>query len=417
MFALIDCNSFYASCEQAFNPALRSRPVVVLSNNDGCVIARSKAAKALGVPMAAPYFQIKKLCERHNVAVCSSNYELYGDISRRVMSILADFSTESEVYSIDEMFLNFSGFDLLGVEAHALKIVQTVWQWAWIPVCVGIGPTKTLAKVANAAAKKQSKNGVFILQDQDTIKKHLAKTPIEDVWGIGRRTAEKLLQLGVKTAGDFTLLDARLVRQQFGVVYERTLRELQGVACLKLEDIEAKKNICSSRSFSRPVTELAEMEQAVTLYMTRAAEKLRAQDSYAQAVMTFIQTNRFKPLKPQHYAGKVVSLVSASQDTCVLIKAAIEGLRQGFKLGFQYQKAGVMLLDLIQNNERQFDLFTPAPDQKRETLMKTIDNLNNRFGRHTAFFGSAGLKHDWQMRCNHLSKRYTTQWDELPTCH
>ncbi|MBW4595545.1 MAG: Y-family DNA polymerase [Brasilonema angustatum HA4187-MV1] len=403
MFALVDCNSFYASCEQAFNPALQGKPVVVLSNNDGCVIARSPEAKALGIGMAEPYYKMIPFCQKHKVAVFSSNYELYGDMSGRVMNVLANLTTALEVYSIDEAFLDLSGFDLLGFDRHALEIAQTVKKHTGIPVSVGVAPTKTLAKVANEYAKKHMKHGVFVLRGACTIDEHLKITPVGDVWGIGHRTEHKLKLLGINTAWDFAQMDVRLVRQQFGIVYERTLRELQGNPCLSLEDMQPKKNICSSRSFSRPVTALSELEEAVALYMSRAAEKLRAQGSYALGIMVFIHTNRFRVKEPQYSAVKVVELSNPSNDTSALIAAAKTALQRGFRQGFQYQKAGVVLLDLVQADERQFDLFAPSPDNRREKLMAVMDKLNRNYGRHQVFFGTVGLKQDWQMRCDRRS--------------
>ncbi|MBD0261331.1 MAG: Y-family DNA polymerase [Tolypothrix sp. T3-bin4] len=402
-------NSFYASCEQAFNPALQGKPVVVLSNNDGCVIARSPEAKALGIGMAEPYFRVKPFCDKHRVAVFSSNYELYGDMSGRVMNVLANLTTALEVYSIDEAFLDLSGFDLLGFDRHALEITLTVKKHTGIPVSVGVAPTKTLAKVANEYAKKHTKHGVKVLRGAAAIDEHLKITPLGDVWGIGHRTEDKLKLLGISTAWDFAQMDARIVRQQFGVVYERTLRELQGFPCLSLEDMQPKKNICSSRSFSRPVTAFGELEEAVSVYMSRAAEKLRAQNSYARGVMVFIHTNRFRVKEPQYGAVKVIELPNPSNNTPALVAAAKTALRRGFRQGFQNQKAGVFLLDLVQSDKRQFDLFTPEPDVRREKLMAAMDKLNRNYGRHQVFFGTVGLKHNWQMRCDRRSPRYTTR--------
>lgn len=416
MYALVDCNSFYASCEQVFRPRLQGKPVIVLSNNDGCVVARSPEAKALGIAMAQPFFQIKGLCHQHRVAVFSSNYELYGDMSARVMNILKRFAPHMETYSIDEAFLEVSDVPVADLQKYACEIRQTVRQWTGIPVSIGIAPTKTLAKIANATAKKQAGEGVTILYHQKDINESLQHTPVVEVWGIGNRKSAKLHQMGIRTAWDLSHADTRCIRQQFSVVTQRTQWELQGVSCMGLEEIQPRKNILSSRSFSRPVTALAELEEAVAVYATRAGEKLRAQQSLAQGMGVFIYSNRFRPEERQYRGEKFFALSTATCSTNELIYYGKAALRQLYRSGINYKKAGIMLLDLIPASQRQHSLWDTPTMERQETLMTVMDAVNRKHGKNTLFFAALGINRDWQMKQELRSPRYTTRWEELISC-
>ena len=412
--ALIDCNNFYVSCERVFQPELRKQPVVVLSNCDGCVIARSNEAKVLGIVMGAPWHLHRKEFEVSDVIVRSSNYTLYGDMSARVMSVLSQFTPDFEIYSIDEAFLGLQGFgDYL--ESHARAMRAAVLQWTGIPVSVGIAPTKTLAKVANHIAKKNEKHGgVVLLLDeaaQDAALEHLELT---DLWGVAGRLAARLAAIGINTPLDLKRGDPRLIRERLGVVTLRLVLELRGMPCLGLEqEVQDRKSIMASRSFGRPVTTLAEMREAVASYTARAAEKLRLQHLATADLMVFIQTNRFKPDDAQHCASRAVHLPVATSDTGKLIGAARAGLGSIWRNGYRYKKAGVILLDLHRAAAVQEGLFDKADNPRRIALMQTIDRLNLRFGRDTVTFAAAGIRRPWQMSRRFLSSRYTTAWDEL----
>jgi|UniRef100_UPI003FA39383 DNA polymerase V len=379
-FALIDGNSFYVSCERVFNPKLEGRPVVVLSNNDGCCVARSEEAKALGVPMAAPYFQIQKDFERAGGIAYSSNYGLYADLSQRMMSVIGQFSDRQEIYSIDESFIEWTGFHRFDLTTLARDLRQRVKRWVGIPVGVGIGSTKTLAKAANRLAKNHpdfKAHGVCNLLDlpeslQDS---YLARLAVGDVWGVGARWAQKLQNLGIRSARDLKQVDPGWIRQHFSVVLERTALELRGTPCIELEEAPPpKQQIISSRSFGQPVTTLEELTQAVSAYTARAAEKLRAQASCTGALTVFLQTNPFNVKEPQYHPSMTLRLASPSADTRILIRAALSGLKHLYKPGYRYQKAGVMLLDFSAATVEQGDLFAisfqrfpiPPPASTRE---------------------------------------------------
>ena len=417
--ALVDCNSFYASCEQVFRPDLLGRPVVVLSNNDGCVVARSKEAKALGVRMGEPWFQARqRLDGARQVIALSSNYGLYGDMSRRVMSLLARFAPRQEVYSIDECFLDLTG---LPEDPSALgrRVRDTVRRWTGLPVCVGIGPTKTLAKLANHLAKQSAEwDGVCDLGacTEADLDRRLADVPTDEVWGIGARLAARLEAMAIRTALDLKQADTRLLRRRFSVVLERTALELRGIPCLSLEDLAPdKQQIQSSRSFGTPVTSIQELAEAVTSYVSRAAEKLRAQRSEAGAVYVMIRTNGFRNDQPQYSNSLVLGLSESSADTRLLARAALHGLRRLYRPGYRYAKAGIMLLALTPADRHQGSLFTDADRSDRsQRLMAAMDRINRHYGRETVMLAGAGLQRRWAMRQAHRSPRYTTRWDELP---
>lgn len=413
-FGLVDCNNFYASCERVFQPELRGRPVVVLSNNDGCVIARSNEAKALGIEMGAPWHLRREAFKSAGVAVRSSNYTLYGDMSARVMNTLSGFTPELEVYSIDEAFLGLDGFGQR-LEAHAREMRATVLQWTGIPVSVGIAPTKTLAKAANRFAKKDpANNGVLVLQDAAAADALLARMELTDLWGVARRLAERLTAIGITTPLALKAADPGFIRQRFNVVLQRTVMELKGVPCLWLEDATAdRKTIISSRSFGRLVSERREMEEAVATYMSRAAEKARRQGLATSTISVFINTNPHKPGDRQHYGCQTVHLPVATADTGKLIGAALRGLAAIWRPNHRYMKAGVMLLGLTRAADVQRGLFD-CPDTPRvAALMRAVDRLNRDYGRETVTYAAAGRAKAWGMRMGHLSPRYTTSWNDL----
>lgn len=421
VFALVDCNSFYASCEKLFRPDLRHRPVVVLSNNDGCVVARSKEAKELGIPMAIPFLKIKPLIKRYRVAFFSSNYALYADISRRVMSTLAQMAPDIEVYSIDEAFLDISAMSELrsieDLQRYGHLIRERIDKWVGIQIGVGIAPSKTLAKLANHAAKKYpASGGVVILLEPQRRDKLLKITPVEDIWGIGRRLAQQLQSTGIKTAWDLSRLEPEHARQQFSVVLERIVRELNGEPCLALEDIQLKKQILSSRTFGRNITLLSEMEQAVSEYTTLATSKLRQQGLQSKHLSVFIQTNRYKHDERYYYNSASSYLQLPTDDTRPLITIALRLLKGIWRNGYHYNKAGVMLSDLYSAQIYQPQLFDDNVQNMRgRYLMQTIDQLNLR-QPDSIRFASQGLRKDsqWTMQQRYLSPAYTTRWKEIP---
>ncbi len=420
-FALVDVNNFYVSCERVFQPRLENVPVVVLSNNDGCAVARSAEVKALGVKMGTPWFQLKALAKEHGILALSSNYTLYGDMSNRVATLLQAFSPEVEVYSIDESFLRIETLTHLygGALAMGQLMRQRIRQWTGLPVCVGCGPSKTLAKLANHLAKKHAVfNGVCDLSAMPHSEQlqWLAQLEVGEVWGVGRRSASRLQAMGITTVLDLHNAPPKEIRLQFGVVLERTCSELRGISCLALEELApTKQQIMSSRSFGTPVTSLDELREAVATYVARAAEKLRAQGSVATAVQVFVQTNRFKESDPQYSAGRVVALPDPSDDTLVLTRSALLGLQALFKPGYRYQKAGIMLTLIADRAARQETLFdNPAARLKSAQLMAALDVVNRTFGRGTLRSGAGGTQQRWAMQSNNKSPRFTTRWDELP---
>ena len=415
VYALVDCNNFYASCERIFNPALNNKPLVVLSNNDGCIVARSNEAKALGITMGAPFYQLRALFQRHQVQVFSSNYTLYGDISQRVMASLRLLCPEVEVYSIDEAFLRFDGFAPGELQSYAENLREKIHTWVGIPVSIGIAPTKTLAKVANRIAKSQATSGICDLRNPRLQKSILQTFPIKDIWGIGSHTTAKLQQLGITTAQQLRDYCPKAIRQQFGVVVERIVLELRGFACLTLEKVLPKKNIISSRSFGKLITDYDDLAEAVSHHATRAAAKLRKQQSKAQGIYTFVSTNPFRNAEPQYQNGKIQGLVVPTADSSTLVKAAKNALKQIFRPGYQYYRAGIMLMDITSMECQQQDLFIDhsAIQLKREKLMQVMDQLNRQMGSNTVFLAAQGVDNAWKMRADRRSPRFTTDWGEL----
>ncbi|MGG6242528.1 Y-family DNA polymerase [Nodosilinea sp. AN01ver1] len=407
MIALIDCNNFYVSCERVFNPKLEGRPVVVLSNNDACVVARSNEVKALGVKMGTPLFQMRSLIEQHQIQVFSSNYALYGDLSRRVMETLGMFTPEVEVYSIDEAFLCLAG---QSYETVSQVIRATVVQWTGIPVSVGVATTKTLAKIANHQAKQQG--GVCVLREPEPV---LAQLPVSEVWGIGRRLTQWLEAHGITTALHLQQADLTLIRQLLGIVGVRTVLELRGVSCLPLELCpQPRKSCCVSRGFGRPVESLAELKEAIACYGARAAAKLRRDGRVAQTMQVFITTSRFRPGEPQYTNSETLVLPYPASDTPTIVQTALRATQRLYRPGYQYHKAGVMLMELSPAGIAQGSLF--VDEDRREMawrLMDAVDSLNRRFGVGTVRWAAEGFQQGWRMRSEWRSPRFTTRWDEL----
>ena len=418
--ALVDVNNCYVSCERVFDPSLEGKPMVVLSNNDGCVVARSAEVKALGVPMGEPWFKLNDLARKHNIIAYSSNYALYADMSNRFMSILSTFTPNLEIYSIDECFLDLSGFQR-NLTEYAQEIRQKVKQWVGLPVCVGIGSTKTLAKLANHVAKKRPEwDGVCDLSVlspalQDRL---FSEIDVGEVWGVGRRLKESLNALGIKSVLDIKSADQVMIRKRFSVVLERTVSELNGIPCIELDEAVAnKQQIMSSRSFGQPVKTIAELSESVTLYVARGAEKLRYQGSVAGGIQVYIRTNPFKPEDPQYSQGITVPLMAPTDDTMRLTRAALAGLRKIYRRGYAYAKAGIMLLDLSIKGQQSVDLFTDVEAvNRRSNLMRTMDEINLKYGKNTLGPGISGIteRRAWSMKRGSKSPAYTTDWNELP---
>ena len=413
VYALVDCNNFYCSCERVFNPALENKPMAVLSNNDGCIVARSNEIKALGIPMGAPMFQYKKILEKKKAIILSSNYQLYGDMSQRVMATLREFTPSMEVYSIDEAFLRLEEFKKLDIDKYSLEIRRTVKQWTGIPVSIGIAPNKTLAKVANHVAKKHTKNGVFNICKKITQNEILANFPVRDLWGVGRQLSKRLGEMGINTALKLRDVDIAWARKHFTVVGERLVRELRGMNCLDLEEVMAKKNITSSKSFGKLVTEKKELMSAVANYTTRACHKLRLQKSKAQGIYVYLRTNPFRRQDPQYNNGITYGFMEPSDDTTFIIQAARKCLGEIYSKGYKYHKAGIMLLDIVPATYKQMEMFDAEETQARSQLMKTIDTMNTTMGQDTIRFAAQGIEHPWARKCENRTPRYTTNWDEL----
>jgi len=417
IFALVDCNNFYASCERVFNPRLEGKPVVVLSNNDGCVIARSEETKALGIKMGQPAFKSEKLFKKHGILVYSSNYALYGDMSDRVMETLRQFARDMEIYSIDEAFLSLPYTTPEQMTDYAREIRKTVKKWTGIPVSIGIGPTKTLAKVASKIAKKYARfKGVFNITDHEKTDQILEKFPVGDIWGVGPRYEAFLKRHGIKNALQLKRAHDAWVKKHLTVMGLRTVMELRGVPCFSLEQMPAaRKGIMSSRSFGRPVESLDELKEALATYTAIAAEKLRSQHSAATILHVFLMTNRFKKNEPQYYSSSTTILPVASSYTPELIRFACEQLEKIYKPGYRYKKIGVFLAEIVSQDRIQLNLLSlDYPHERNKTLMQVVDKMNQRLGPGTVQFGAEGTRKEWHMRRKLLSPRYTTQWSEIP---
>ncbi len=420
VIALVDCNNFYVSCERVFHAALRNKPVIVLSNNDGCVVARSNEAKKLGIQMGQPAFECQKIIRTHHVEVFSSNYTLYADMSRRVMDVLAHFSPRLEVYSIDEAFLDLTqlAIDDLTEFGHTLK--ERVWQHTGIVVSVGIATTKTLAKVATETVKRDQKyGGVLNLTDlpNEELDSYLAAISAEDIWGIGRKYALFLTNYGIMTARDLKYSDEKWIRRYLTVVGERMVLELRGISCLPVEcEPKSKKEIICAKSFGRDVTELVELEEALATYTARVAEKLRSQQMLAAMLSVFVQTNLFRKDVPQYANSFTIHLASPTAFTPVLIAHALHGLRAMYREGYRYKKVGISLLKLVPEDGVQPDLFgafSLYEYYRQARLMAILDAINSIYGRDTLFFAVQGITRPWKMHQSRLSSRFTTQWSDI----
>ncbi|MFZ6730589.1 Y-family DNA polymerase [Undibacterium sp. Ji42W] len=424
VFALMDANYFYVSCERAFNPRLMNKPVVVLSNNDGCVVARSPEVKALGVKMGAPWFHMTDLIKQHGIIGLSSNYTLYGDMSNRVMTILRGYSPHVEVYSIDECFLNVDGMGGLWESPTVMgqDIRKKVLKWTGLPVCVGFATSKTLAKLANHVAKKLPLfDGVcdFTTMSEARMRWLFERIDVGDVWGVGRRISARLHDMNIHTVQDLKEASPSLIRQSFGVVTERTLHELKGISCMSIDEVvPPRKEIISSRSFGNLMTSIDEIAQAVSTYVARAAEKLRGQRSVCGAIHVFIHTNPFREQDAQYSNGITVPLSVQTDDNRLMVHAALTGLNLIFKEGYNYKKAGIVLMNLASNSNIQGTLFSEEKTRANsDAIMNAMDTINQRYGRDVLRLASAGLASRWSMKSENRSPAYTTRWDELPTAH
>ncbi|WAC07957.1 MAG: Y-family DNA polymerase [Thermodesulfobacteriota bacterium] len=416
--ALVDCDNFYVSCERVFNPHLKNEPVLVLSNNDGCIVARSQEAKALGVPMGAPFFQYQKLIQDHKVKVYSSNYALYGDMSKRVMETLKRFSPKVEVYSIDEAFLDLSGFTHQRLTEHGQLIRNTIKKHIGIPVTIGIAPTKVLAKIATKIAKKdKTLNGVFDITIHPNIDELLSIIPIEDVWGIGKQYTKLLNSQGILTAKDLKYTPPKWIQKHLTIVGLRILKELNGEPCIPLEELPPpRKGIICSRAFGKPIETLEELTEAISEYVSRAAQKLRSQNSAASFLQVYVSTNPFKAV-PQYINSITSTFLTPTSFTPELIRQAKECVQQIYRPGYQYHDGGVSLGGLTSQKQIQISLFPKIDTQKRNKrteLMTTLDKVNRCWGRNTLQIASQGIKKPWKMNRSFVSPHYTTRWQEIP---
>lgn len=418
MFALVDCNNFYASCERVFRPELIGKPIVVLSNNDGCVIARSNEAKAVGIPMGAPAFEYEALFVQHQVHVFSANFPLYGDMSQRVMNILGEYTPDIEIYSIDEAFLKLKGFERFDLQEYGKDMQRRVTKWTGIPVSVGIAPTKALAKIANRIAKKFPKETgcSYLINTEEKRIKALKWVQIEDVWGIGRQHAKRLRLIGVKTAYDFTQLHDAWVQHHMSIVGLRLKHDLQGSPTLDLELVQPKKNIATTRSFERNYTKLAELEERVATFAVSCAEKLRKQKSCCNTIMVFIHTNGHRKDLPQYSRNIVVKLPFATNSGIELAKFAKQALKHIFREGYHYKKAGVLVMDFTPQDKTQLRLFDNS-NALHIPLMTAVDKINAMYGQQKIRLAAQDQKRVWKMKQEKLSPRYTTKLSDIIIIH
>ena len=414
IFALVDCNNFYASCERVFNPKLEGKPIVVLSNNDGCIVARSNEAKALGIPMGAPYFKYKDVIKRNNVEVFSSNYTFYGDMSARVMTSLRSITGEIEIYSIDEAFLDVSEFYYCNLEDTAKEIKKLVQQWTGIPISIGIGTTKTLAKVANRQAKKYESSDVFDIREEARRIDILKKMELEDIWGISTKSAQRLRKIGIKNPHELAISDPKEICKAVSVTGERIHYELNGVSCIPIEEVKNKKTIISSKSFGKKVATVEELEEAVSMYAARACEKLRAQESRAQGLHVFLRTSPYLDKERRYTNGMSSYFTIPTSNTSKITKEAKRLTSKLFLPNYEYQKIGVVLLNITDAKNEQYSFYEVEDYDKSDTVMGAIDSVNKKFGNRSIFFGAQGINKDWKMRADRKSAMYTTKVDDLP---
>jgi len=414
IFALVDCNNFYASCERVFNPKLEGKPIVVLSNNDGCIVARSNEAKALGIPMGAPYFKYKDVINRNNVEVFSSNYTFYGDMSARVMTSLRSIAGEIEIYSIDEAFLDVSEFYYCNLEDTAKEIKKLVQQWTGIPISIGIGATKTLAKVANRQAKKYESSDVFDIREEARRIDILKKMELEDIWGISTKSAQRLRKIGIKNPHELAISDPKEICKAVSVTGERIHYELNGVSCIPIEEVKNKKTIISSKSFGKKVATVEDLEEAVSMYAARACEKLRAQESRAQGLHVFLRTSPYLDKERRYTNGMSSYFTIPTSNTSKITKEAKRLTSKLFLPNYEYQKIGVVLLNITDAKNEQYSFYEVEDYDKSDTVMGAIDSVNKKFGNRSIFFGAQGINKDWKMRADRKSAMYTTKVDDLP---
>ena len=413
MFALVDCNNFYASCERVFRPDLEGAPIVVLSNNDGCVIARSNEAKVLGVPMGAPAFKYRELFLANKINVFSSNFALYGDMSSRVINILSTFTPDIEIYSVDEAFLNLSGFEMFNLEAYGKEINYKVTKSTGISISVGIAPTKSLTKVATRIAKKfpNQTKGVYIIDTEEKRIKALKWIKVGDVWGIGRRHEKRLIAKGIKTAYDFTQLSDVWVKKHMAIVGIRLKKDLEGIPTIKMEDVKRKKSIATTRTFERNHTDIVNIQERVSTFAVTCAEKLRKQKSACNAILVFIHTNGYRKELQQYGRSIVVKTDYPTNSSIDIVKYAVKGLKAIYKEGYQYKKAGVIVMDLTPENQHQLNLFLKE-NPKHKALMKVVDDLNQSIGQKKLKLACQDLGRTWKMKQEKLSP---TRLDEIIT--
>ena len=413
MFALIDCNNFYVSCERVFNPNLNGKPVVVLSNNDGCAISRSDEAKQLGIPMGAPIFKYRSLINQHNVIVLSSNYPLYADMSNRVMTIISNFIPDVEIYSIDEAFLKFEGYEKYDLFNYASKMRNTILKWTGIPTSVGIAPTKSLAKISNKIARKfpsQTKH-VYVLDTDYKRSKALNYFPLNDIWGIGRRLSKRLQNIGCKNASDFVNLPEQWVKSNLSIVELKIQQELKGISNLDLDSLKIKKSIATTRSFEKPISNLGKLKERVSTFSLSCAEKLRRQNSLCNVMIVFIRSNYFRKDLQQHSCSRVVTLPYPTNSSFVLNNYALKAIKNMFQDKIDYKKAGVIVTSLVSNNSYQLGIFENE-DYRHKPLMKTMDYINSKYGEKIKL-ANQDLKRKWKMKQEFLSPCYTTKIDDI----
>jgi len=411
MFALVDCNNFYASCERVFNPKIENKPVIVLSNNDGCVIARSNESKALGVKMGEPAFKLKNLIEKYNINVFSTNFALYGDFSKRVMNVMRSEVNQMEVYSVDEAFLDFTDY---ATKERGVALKEKVRQWTGIPVSVGIAPTKVLSKVASHIAKKHTKSGIFMFDDEDLIRRALNVFPVEDLWGVGRKNTKRLKEAGVHTALQFRECDSNWIRRNMSVNGVRLQKELFGEVCYPLElKRNRKKNICTARSFGAEVKELSKLQEAISSHANTCARKLREEKSCCASISVFINTNPFKPQAKQYNPYKVIQLDVPTNDSLEIVKIAIKELESIYRSDCIYKKAGVIVGKIVPQEQVQLSLFDKLDREKRKSINKAVDKLNATMGKDKVKLAVQGSGRKWKLKQEKLSPCYTTRVSDM----
>lgn len=416
-FGLADCNNFYCSCERVFHPDLRDKPVIVLSNNDGCVVARSEESKKLGIKMGVPFYQIRDLVEKNNVAVFSSNYNLYGDMSRRVMSLLSLFFPKINIYSIDEAFIDLSEMkDTCCLVDISHKAVKSIHKGVGIPISLGIAPTKTLAKMASVFAKKhKGYNGVCIIDTDEKREKALKLFPVSDVWGIGRKHSKRLEYHGVKTAWDFTQKSEGWVKKEMSITGLRTWKELRGESCIEAEDMSYKKSICTSRSFpSQGLNRMEDVEEAVANFAAQCSKKLREQHTVCQSIIVFAYTSRFRDDVPQNYIHEIINLDVPTNDIQEIVSKSVQALKRNWKTGtYYYKKAGVVVCNISEDNAVQGSLFDTVDREKHSALSKIVDEINLRNGHDTVRVAVQGYNNNWHIKNEYISKQYTTNIKDI----